>query len=90
MSSEFSGGEDFDRLADSFLARLRRGERPSLSEYTERHPSLAEKILELFPALVEMEGLKPGTDGPTGLFAGAVGPTPRVLARTPGRLPDPP
>src|SRR5262249_45298009 len=45
------------RVAESFLARYRRGERPSLSEYTEQYPELAEQILDLFPALVVMEEL---------------------------------
>ena len=49
-------------------------------------PSLADKILDLFPALVEMEGLKPGTDGPTGSFAARVGPAPD--ADLPERLGD--
>src|SRR5262249_22622780 len=34
------------------------GERPSLSEYTQRHPELADDIRELFPAVVEMEQVK--------------------------------
>jgi serine/threonine protein kinase/WD40 repeat protein/tetratricopeptide (TPR) repeat protein len=45
------------RVAESFLARYRRGERPSLSEYTARYPELAEQIRDLFPALVVMEEL---------------------------------
>ena len=44
-----------DRLAEEFVERFRRGERPSLEEYTELHPELAEEIRGLFPALVEME-----------------------------------
>ena len=55
---ESSSGEDLDSLAESFLTRLRRGERPALAEYAARRPELATQILELFPALVEMEGLK--------------------------------
>jgi serine/threonine protein kinase/WD40 repeat protein len=44
-------------LAEEFLARYRRGERPGPGEYARRYPELAERILELFPMLVEMEGL---------------------------------
>src|SRR5262249_43751665 len=44
-------------LAGEFAERYRRGERPSLSEYTARHPELAEQIRDLFPALVVMEEL---------------------------------
>ena len=32
------------RLADEFAARYRAGERPSLQEYIDRHPALAEDI----------------------------------------------
>ena len=46
-------------LAESFLERLRRGERPSLTEYCEQHPEWAERIRELFPAVVLLEQLAP-------------------------------
>jgi WD40 repeat protein/serine/threonine protein kinase len=46
------------RLADEFVARFRRGERPSLWEYVEKHPELADDIRELFPAMVEIEQVK--------------------------------
>jgi serine/threonine protein kinase/WD40 repeat protein len=42
-------------LADEFLARYRRGERPALTEYTGKYPELADEIRDLFPALVMME-----------------------------------
>src|SRR3954468_20710045 len=45
----------FDELAEEFAARFRRGERPSLQEYIDRAPELADEIRELFPALVEVE-----------------------------------
>ena len=47
-----------DRLAEEFAARFRRGERPSLKEYTDRYPELADEIRELFPAMVEVEQAK--------------------------------
>ncbi|WP_145272702.1 protein kinase domain-containing protein [Tautonia plasticadhaerens] len=43
-----------DRLAEEFAERFRRGERPSLKEYIDRHPDLAGEILELFPALARL------------------------------------
>src|SRR5262245_19617931 len=43
------------RLADEFAQRYRRGERPSLAEFVERHPELADDIREFFPTVVEME-----------------------------------
>src|SRR5262249_41270709 len=54
-----------DELAESFLARYRRGERPAIGDYIQQHPELASQIEELFPALVELEelgsALGPGT-----------------------------
>jgi WD40 repeat protein/serine/threonine protein kinase len=53
-----------NELADEFAARYRRGERPALTEYVQRHPELADDIRELFPALVEMEVVKAAADAP--------------------------
>ena len=56
--STTSGSRDygrFDELAEEFAERYRRGERPSLQEYVDRCPELADEIRELFPALVEVE-----------------------------------
>src|SRR5579864_4579403 len=53
-----SGSRDygrFDELAEEFAERYRRGERPSLQEYVDRLPEMAEEIREMFPALVEVE-----------------------------------
>ena len=47
-----------DRLVEEFAARLRRGERPTLKEYSDRYPELADEIRELFPAMVEVEQAK--------------------------------
>ena len=57
MSEAFSVFDPVDDLVDGFLERYRRGERPSLTEYTEKHPELAERIRALFPALLVMEEL---------------------------------
>ena len=51
-----------EALAEEFLERKRRGERPTLEEYVGRHPELAADIRDLFPALVTMEKLKPAVD----------------------------
>jgi serine/threonine protein kinase/WD40 repeat protein len=55
-----------ERLAEEFVERHRRGERPSLSEYTDRYPQHAQEIRDLFPALVMMEQFKPATADATG------------------------
>jgi serine/threonine protein kinase len=63
MSPSASGSDPLGQLVDEFLERHRRGERPALTEYTARHPELAEPIRELFPALVMMEDIR--RDPPT-------------------------
>jgi len=47
-----------NRLADEFAQRYRRGERPSLQEYGDRHPELADAIRDFFPALAGVEHRK--------------------------------
>jgi eukaryotic-like serine/threonine-protein kinase len=49
-------------LAEEFLARERRGERPSLTEYIARYPELADEIHELFPVLLDMEDARQDRD----------------------------
>src|SRR5262249_4178671 len=44
-----------DQLAEEFAERFRRGERPSLKDYTDRYPELADEIRALFPAMVDLE-----------------------------------
>jgi hypothetical protein len=55
--SDFSSSptDSLNALAEEFVTRYRRGERPALSEYTARHPELAERIEGLFPTLILME-----------------------------------
>jgi len=47
-----------DALAEEFARRFRRGEYPSLQEYIDRYPELADDIRELLPALAEVERVK--------------------------------
>ena len=56
-------------LAEEFLDRKRRGEHPTLDEYRERHPELADDIRDLFPALLMMEDLGQSSGGTTGSLA---------------------
>jgi serine/threonine protein kinase len=64
MSGHDSSQCDFlmDQLAEEFALRYRRGERPSLQEYLDKYPELADNIRTLFPALVEMEQVKEDQD----------------------------
>jgi WD40 repeat protein/serine/threonine protein kinase len=67
-----------NRLADEFAARYRRGERPSLQEYADRHPELADDIREFFPALVEIEQVKEDRQEAEGPAAGPLPPLERL------------
>src|SRR6516165_2662072 len=77
MATSPSGREPIEKLAEEFVERYRRGERPSLAEYIARYPELADDIREVFPALVEMEqlasveGLATGPHIPNGPDNGA-------------------
>ncbi len=56
-------------LAEEFLDRKRRGEHPTLREYVERYPDLADEIRDLFPALLMMEDLGESSGATTGSLA---------------------
>src|SRR6516164_10194258 len=62
-----------EELAEEFLERYRRGERPALTEYVRRHPELAEEIRDLFPALVMMEEVGPKSAAPAQAISGVGG-----------------
>src|SRR2546425_13167885 len=82
MSDVSSGREPLEKLAEEFAERFRRGERPVLTEYVQKYPELAEDIRDLFPALVEMEDLRPAGNqatGPYGPGAGIGAPVPEQL-----------
>ena len=49
--------DQLDGLADEFLTRLRRGERPDVEAYAADHPALAAEIRNLFPTLAAIEQL---------------------------------
>src|SRR5271165_7215307 len=57
MSHSDSEADPLVDLAQEFADRHRRGERPSLSEYTGRYPEHAERIRRIFPAMMVMERL---------------------------------
>jgi serine/threonine protein kinase/Flp pilus assembly protein TadD len=55
MVEHTSNRNPLDVLAESFLDRYRRGERPSIEKYKSENPELADQIENLFPALVMIE-----------------------------------
>ncbi len=62
MNDVSAGFDPVDDLVDGFLERYRQGERPAITEYTDRYPELAERIRALFPALLLLEQMVPETD----------------------------
>ena len=66
MSDSSSGLNQFDALAQEFVARHRRGEKPSVSEYAAKYPELADDVRDLFPGMLLMEGVRPPAEGPVG------------------------
>jgi serine/threonine-protein kinase len=68
MPDPSSERDPVEQLAEEFVERHRRGERPGLSEYTDRYPQFADAIRALFPALVQLEQLKPGSRDATGSY----------------------
>src|SRR5215472_2706699 len=57
MSESEARSEIVLEMAEEFLERYRRGERPSMREYIDRHPELAAEIREVFPAMAMMENI---------------------------------
>ncbi|QEH35647.1 Serine/threonine-protein kinase PrkC [Aquisphaera giovannonii] len=82
MSEMDSGPDLLNELAHEFAERVRRGERPSLTEYTGPHPELADEIRDLFPALAAIEQFGSVGRASTGPHAGTAtcdGTAPRQL-----------
>jgi serine/threonine protein kinase len=64
-SAEIGPARDpVEELAEDFVARYRRGERPSLTEFIERAPEHADEIRELFPGLIMLEQASPASASP--------------------------
>src|SRR5262245_53492067 len=70
MTSSSDQRNPVEALAEEFLDRKRRGETPTVQEYVERYPDLAEEIRDLFPALLMMEDLGEDSGRTTGSLAG--------------------
>ena len=64
MSSSESRSAVVLELAEAFLDRYRKGERPALKDYIDLNPELAEEIREVFPAMAMMENIAIRDDSP--------------------------
>jgi serine/threonine protein kinase/WD40 repeat protein len=62
MSDTDGGRDPFEEVAESFLERYRAGQDPSVAEYAERHPELAQQIRDLLPTLLAVEKAVPKVD----------------------------
>lgn len=58
MTFDDASNDHLGSIADSFIQRYRRGERPSITEYAEQYPDLAEEIQDVLPTLVMLEEAK--------------------------------
>jgi WD40 repeat protein/serine/threonine protein kinase/tetratricopeptide (TPR) repeat protein len=68
MIDSSSDRNPVEALAEEFVERYPRGERPTLAEYAARYPALADDIRELFPALLLMENIRPEPGEGTGSY----------------------
>src|SRR5262245_36350986 len=59
-------------LADEYLARLRRGERPEAEDYARAHPDLAAVLRQLLPALAALPA-QADAPAPESVEAGTLG-----------------
>ena len=78
MSHSDSDDDPLGPIAESFLARIRAGQRPSLTEYAERYPELADRIQAFFPVMVEAEQLV-ASEGFSNTRVAGEGPGPEQL-----------
>ena len=85
MTESTADRNPFERLAEEFAARLRRGEHPSITEYVERYPEHADDIRELFPALALVEQFKPARQEHDGSLAASL---PAARDKLPAQLGD--
>jgi serine/threonine protein kinase len=58
MTDDEIDRDPFEAVAAEFVARQRRGEHPSVTEYVARYPEVAEELHELLPTIAAMERLK--------------------------------
>ncbi|HEY2148765.1 MAG TPA: serine/threonine-protein kinase, partial [Pirellulales bacterium] len=60
--TETPSRKTIEQLTEEFMDRLRRGDRPSISEYIMDNATLADEIRDVFPALAMLERLGAPTD----------------------------
>ncbi len=78
MAFSESRSELIMELAEEFLERYRKGEKPPLKEYIDRHPELAAEIKDVFPAMAMMENIAVADDSMEERQAPTVSATPEI------------
>ncbi len=71
MADVESKSEVVASLAEEFVERYRRGERPPISEYACKYPDLEAEIRDVFPAVAMVENLAPERDASVAAGANA-------------------
>ncbi|MFO0844204.1 MAG: serine/threonine-protein kinase [Gemmataceae bacterium] len=66
MSDSSSDRNPIEVLAEQFVERQRRGERLTLDAFAKEYPDLEEDIRDLFPVLIKIENVRPGSGDATG------------------------
>jgi hypothetical protein len=64
MHSSAADRNPLDQLAEEVAARIRQGDRPSVSAYVDKHPELAHDRQRAFRGMLLMERFKPEDDEP--------------------------
>ncbi|HIM30825.1 MAG TPA: serine/threonine protein kinase [Planctomycetes bacterium] len=58
VTNDASEPDLVEQVAEEFLQRYRKGERPAIEEFTQRYPDLQEDLRELLPTIAAMERIK--------------------------------
>ena len=66
MSEEPSQSDPIGEIVGSFVERCRKGERPSVAEYAQAHPELADELREVLPMALALEEARNSRASPTG------------------------
>ena len=70
MAEERSESEIVDIICEEFTERHRRGEQPSVAEYVEKYPQVADRLRKLLPAIQAVEELGSPHRRPSETLAG--------------------
>jgi serine/threonine protein kinase len=58
MAGSVTERDPLEAIASEYMQRLRQGQQPTMEEYCQRYPELAEAIRDLFPVITSVERIK--------------------------------